>query len=119
MENEATPDSDTIVTDLSATAGDEKKKKKKKNRSKIKLPMIMPSAENVAAAQRVPRIPKEYVTATVEHARMLPVPQPLYTLGSITLFLDEHNCMQHVLIDLEERNTTTAQAVLVSEKPTP
>jgi hypothetical protein len=104
LEDIITPDAakETAMCEVTEQPGPDGMKKNKKKKSKMKLPIIAPSAANVAAAQRVPRIPQEFVAATVCHARIVPVPKMLRTIGSMTLFLDEHNCMQHLLIDVDQ-----------------
>uniref|UniRef100_A0A7S3HLH5 Uncharacterized protein n=1 Tax=Spumella elongata TaxID=89044 RepID=A0A7S3HLH5_9STRA len=57
--------------------------------------------------QRVPSataIPQSYYESVVEHAHLVPVPQPLITKGIITLELDENHCMKSVTVDHWQQN---------------
>lgn len=58
------------------------------------------SSSNVALT----RIPQTYVERLISESTLLHQPQPLLTKGTITLYLDEHNCMQHVVVDLAQQN---------------
>ncbi len=59
--------------------------------------------------QRVPSataIPQSYYERVVEHAHLVPVPQPLVTKGTITLELDENHCMKSVSVQHWQQNKT-------------
>lgn len=73
------------------------------------------SPSRVRALQEVPVIPYAYLHAVVDRARLLPTPVQLHTKGTITLYIDEHNCMQHVAVDLAPQFTssTTSSASYV------
>lgn len=57
--------------------------------------------------QRMPSataIPQSYYERVVEHAHLVPVPQPLLTKGVITLELDENHCMKSVTVEHWQQN---------------
>jgi hypothetical protein len=74
-----------------------------------KCAVLTPSADGVAALQRLPLIPTSYHTAVVDSATVCMTPIPLHSRGVITMFLDENNNMQHLTVDMTEQKTLSAK----------
>lgn len=53
-------------------------------------------------------IPTSYVESLIENATLLRTPLKLNSKGTVTLFLDENHCMQHVVVELTQMNMSTA-----------
>lgn len=49
-------------------------------------------------------IPAAFVHSLFQHAQLLPTPLKLMLRGTVTLYLDEHNLMQHVNLNMEQMN---------------
>lgn len=62
-----------------------------------------PTPTDITVLQRLPIAPSNFVTALVDQAEVLAVPIPLHTKGTITLYLDENNSIQHIAIDHHEQ----------------
>mmetsp|Transcript_103808 Transcript_103808/g.203575 ORF Transcript_103808/g.203575 Transcript_103808/m.203575 type:complete len:471 (-) Transcript_103808:40-1452(-) len=64
------------------------------------------SPSRVRALEEVPVIPSAFLHSVVDRAHLLPTPVQVHTKGTITLYIDEHNCMQHVAVDLSPQLTS-------------
>ena len=64
--------------------------------------VVAATPTNLAAVRRLPAIPMTYVAGMSQQAKMLPAPVPLHTRGTIILYLDSNNCMQHLHVDVTQ-----------------
>ena len=64
--------------------------------------VVAATPTNLAAVRRLPAIPMTYVTGMSQQAKMLSAPVPLHTRGTIILYLDSNNCMQHLHVDVTQ-----------------
>lgn len=56
----------------------------------------------IAPTTTTGRIPEEFLHSLVTHATLLPHPVQLHMMGSITMFLDENNHIQHMNMTLRQ-----------------
>ena len=96
---------DTKMNDSTSSGGSDSSSTKR--RTAQLTGVVAPTATNLAAVRRLPLIPTTYVNNMTNQSKMLATPIPLHTTGTMTLYLDKHNCMEHVYINTAQVDDTS------------